>query len=320
MTSNTQTGKRSFGRRVLWIFKTVFVSLLLIIIVGGLAWAAFWGTTELKRSFDSITVRVDANKQRIELLNDDVAQFRADDPIGKINQLQTGADDLDARLAALQEQMTADLAHQSDLLAALQADVAAAAGSSETAVADTARLSDAFLALQQDINESNGRIDDLGGEFDSLRSEADRLQSDFAETAVASTDFASLQQTLALFQAWEQIARARLFLSESNIGLAADDVEQAIRLMDLLIAASAEEDAAALELVQARLDLALNSLPDAPETAVRDLENAWGQLDAILTARLYPDAALETPLAEPAAATPTEEPAATPEATPTPSS
>ncbi len=321
MTSNIQTGKRSFGRRILWIIKTVFVSLLLIVILGGLAWAAFSGTTELKRSFDSITVRVDANKQRIALLNDEVAQFKADDLIGKINQLQTNADDLDAQLAALQEQTAADLTRQSDLLTALQEDVAAAASSSETAVTDTAQLGDAFLALQQDINESNSQIDALGGEFDSLRSETDRLQTDLAATAVAGSDFASLQQTLALFQAWEQITRARLHLSENNVGLAANDVEQTIRLMELLVAASAEEDATALELVQARLALAFNSLPDDPETAVRDLENAWSQLDAILTARLYPDAILETPLAEPAAAdTTTEEPTATPEATQTPSS
>ncbi|MCP4425224.1 MAG: hypothetical protein GY803_12075 [Chloroflexi bacterium] len=344
MTSNAQTGKRSFGRRGLWILKTVFVSLLLIAILAGLAWAAFWGATEWNRSFDSMTARADANKRRIVLLNEEVTQLKADDPTGEIGQLQAEADNLTAQLAALQEQMTADLAYQSDLLAAMQEEVTVAADASVASVADTATLGDAFLALQNDINESNGRIDTLGGEidglsgeFDALRAETTQLETSLGQVAAAALETVEaepetegLEQTLALFHVWEQISRARLHLAEDNVGLAADEVEQALRLMDLLVATSAEEDVEALEMVQTRLGLAFNSLPDDAETAVLDLENAWSQLDAILTARLFPEAQLRTEVeteteaeAETEAeteATPTPEVEATPAPTATPSS
>ena len=100
------------------------------------------------------------------------------------------------------------------------------------------------------------------------------------------------------------------------------------------MAGAAEEDAATLELMQTRLLLAFNSLPDDPETAVLDLENAWSQLDAFLTARLYPGVDVEAVLGatavdetttdetadEPEAATEEAEAEATPEPTATPSS
>ncbi len=315
MTSNTQTGKRSFGRRILWILRTAFVSLLLVVVLAGLAWAAFWGTQELTRSFDSMAARIDANKQRIALLNDEVAELKAGDPTDEISQLQAESDALAAQLAALQEQMTADLAHQSEMLAALQTDLAAAAATGETAAADTAALNEAFLALQNDINESNGRIDNLGGEFDTLQARTEGFASrlaQFEETAVPTANLEAFQQTLSLFHIWEQISRARLHLADNNEGLAASEVEQALRMMDILTANSAPEDAETLSLVQTRLSLALNSLPDDAETAVRDLENAWDQLDAMLTAQLFPEAAVPA-----APAGETEEAAPTPTPTPT---
>lgn len=324
MTTESETSKRGIGRRILWVFRTTFISLLLIVILGGLAWAAFLGSVELKRSFNSISARIEANKQRIALLNDEVARLSADDPLGKIDKLRADANDLDGRLTEVQVQVSADLDRQSALLTALQEDVAAVASSNETAVADTAALGDAIITLQNDINESSGRIDSLGGEIDSLRAELAQVDTSlgiFTGTAVSGQQLDELQQTLALFQVWERIARARLYLSEDNLGLAASDVERAVRLMDLLTVGSAEVGAAgdqeSLELVQARLALAFNSLPDDPGTAVRDLENAWSQLDAILTARLFPEGALtlETAVGEESGAENAESEA---ETTPTP--
>lgn len=318
MTINTQTGKRSFGRRVLWILKTVFVSLLLIAIIGGIAYGVFLGVEELNRSMDSLVVRIEANSERITLMDERIDAVRADDPSEHLRQLEAGLDDVNGRFADFQTQLTA----QSDLLAAMQEEVALAADTSAASVADTATLGDAFLALQNDINESNGRIDALGGEIDGLNGKFDDLQTEagqlettlgqFAGTAVTDADIDSLQQTLALFHIWEQIARARLHLAENNAGLATDEVEQALRLTDFLVANAAEENAQSLALVQTRLGLAFNSLPDDAETAVLDLENAWSQLDAILTARLFPEAAVTQIQTE----TETEE--ATPEPTATP--
>ena len=335
MNSSTPTRKRSFGSRLLWIFRTTFVTLLLIAILGGAAWGVFLGITELRRSADDINARIDANKERIAVLGGEIDQAREEDLGGQLHDLQNNLDDANGRLADLQAQL-------SDTLAALQDEIVVVADSSETAVADTAALGDALVTLQNDINESNGRIDGLGGEIDSIRAEAEQLDENltqFTDAAISDTELDAIQQTVALFQIWEQVARARLYLAEDNVGLATADVERALRMIDVMLAASDDaDDVEALELVQTRLALAFNSLPDDVETAVRDLENSWGQLDVILTDRLFPDAALieaataatateetaaeetttEETTAETETASPTPTPATVPTAAPTP--
>ncbi|MCB9419041.1 MAG: hypothetical protein H6667_04520 [Ardenticatenaceae bacterium] len=314
--TNTQN-KRSFGSRIWWIFRTVFISLLLIVILGGIGWAVYYGTTELQRNFNSLSDRIDANKQRVELLNGEVMALKTEDAAGQIAALQARITDLENQLAALEETGMAELTRQSDLLNTLETGLAAAATSEETAV-----LNDAVAALQNDINDSNGRIDNLGGELDDVRAAADQANA-AADAAISDTELAHMRQTVALFQLWEHIARARLHLAEDNVGLATDEAGNTLRLMDLILAAAAEEDVPALELIQTRLSLAVNDLPDDPATAVLDLENAWGQLDAFLTTRLYPDVDVEAVLGATAVdetqATATEETTtATPEATTTP--
>ncbi len=311
--TNIQT-KRSFGGRIWWIFRTAFISLLIVAILGGVGWAVYYGTTELQRNFNSLGERIDANKQRIELLNDDLTSVKAEDAAGSIAALQATITDLESQLATMEENGTDALNRHSEQLATLETDMAAAATSAETSA-----LSDAVVALQNDINDSNGRLDGLGGELDDVRAEAEKANA-AADAAISDAELAEMRQTVALFQLWEHIARARLHLAEDNVGLATTEVEQTLRIMDLILAAAAEEDAAVLDLMQTRLSLAFNSLPDDPETAVLDLENAWSQLDAFLTVRLYPGVDVEAVLGETAvdeaAAATTEEAAATPEATP----
>lgn len=305
--TNLQT-KRSFGSRIWWIFRTTFISLLIIAILGGIGWAAYYGTTQLQRSFNSLGARIDANKQRIELLNDEVAGIKAEGTAGSIANLQATVTSLESQLAALEEAGLAELNRQSEMLTAMETGLAAAATSDETAT-----LSEAIVTLQNDINDSNGRLDSLGGEIDDVRTIAEQANA-AADAAISDAELAEMRQTVALFQLWEHIARARLHLAEDNVGLATTEVEQTLRLMDLILAASAEEDLADLELMQTRLSLAFNSLPDEPETAVLDLENAWSQLNVFLTARLYPDVDVEAILGE----TAVDEGAAPEEATPTP--
>ncbi len=60
-----------------------------------------------------------------------------------------------------------------------------------------------------------------------------------------------------------------------------------------MIATESDESSEALRVVQTRLALAFTSLSDAPATAALDLENAWDELDRILTSRLTPELDVE---------------------------
>jgi hypothetical protein len=86
----------------------------------------------------------------------------------------------------------------------------------------------------------------------------------------------------------DMLGRARLYLAQSNFGLARQDVSSA---RDLLAALQAETEDEARGQAIARLDLALGNLPAFPVVAAGDLEIAWQILisgDAPVTATPEP--------------------------------
>jgi len=96
------------------------------------------------------------------------------------------------------------------------------------------------------------------------------------------------------------LARARLYLAESNFGLAREDVRSARELLVELEAGSNDE---VLTQAISRLDLALGNLPAFPVVASGDLEVAWQILmtgETIATATPVP-----TSTGTPAPAVPT---------------
>ncbi|MBL8099045.1 MAG: hypothetical protein JNK81_07670 [Anaerolineales bacterium] len=121
-----------------------------------------------------------------------------------------------------------------------------------------------------------------------------------------------LKHEVMLARAFDMLGRARLYLSQSNFGLAKEDVQSA---RDILFELQTETNDAVLSQVVARLDLALGNLPQFPVVASGDLEIAWqilisGEATAIATST-------PTPFVEPfLTATPT--PFDVPPFTPTP--
>jgi hypothetical protein len=122
---------------------------------------------------------------------------------------------------------------------------------------------------------------------------------------------AELQRQVRLNRAIELLSRARLYLSQSNFGLAKQDVQAA---QDLLVPLQTEiptEKAAALQAVITRLGLALENLPAFPVVAVDDLDIAWQLLVEGL-----PELPQETATPEPLSETPTPQVDVTPTASP----
>lgn len=296
---SNQTTNRTFGQRLWWLIRTLFISLLLIAIIAAAVLGSYTVFVEVQRSFASVDTRMDAVEQNASLLREDVNNLMAGSPeaMAEMADLTSYVSAMEERVAALDTAVNDTLTTQSDRLAALEAQVADLTTQGDAVVADTAVLSDGFLALQRDINTNTTEIDALGGELDGLRGQISTVAADVTTLeATTAAQFAAAEeaevtevaQTLALFHVWELIGRARLRILQNNVGLATDDVAEAIRRMDAVIATVDEADALVLEQVQARLGLAFAGLPDAADTAVADLDNAWDQLDAFLVARLLP--------------------------------
>jgi uncharacterized coiled-coil protein SlyX len=96
-------------------------------------------------------------------------------------------------------------------------------------------------------------------------------------TLQAQSDAAGveLEQQVQLLKAMELLSRARLFMYQSNFGLAEQDVLIARNLLAALQPDAPESLADDLTAVILRLDLTLSNLPGFPVAARDDLDIAW---------------------------------------------
>lgn len=167
--------------------------------------------------------------------------------------------------------------------------------------------------LRTQLDETNNRVDSVEKSIEAQTAsltKLDEIQAKLEDEIQTSNDEAllKLKHEIMLTRALDMLGRARLYLAQSNFGLAREDVKSA---RDLLITLHAETNDKVLELATARLDLALENLPTFPVVAAGDLEIAW----QILMSGEAPS----TPTPEPTVAnTPTVEPTlgATPTAMP----
>lgn len=321
MSANTQPGFfRRFWRALIRLLAVVAV----LAILAAAAVAGYFGFLEIQRSFDNVTFRMAANEQRIDLLRSDVDELMDQELARELTSLQSRVEEVASDVDTLQSELESDLAAQSETLSALTTGVEAATTMSSTVSTELADLNASLAALQGDINENGSRIDDLGGEIDALDGSVTMVESDLATIQAKQATVAPVQETLALFRVWELITRARFRLLENNAGLATNDVTVALETMQRLMVASSEETAVSLQAVETRLALALDSLPNDPEMAAADLENAWDELDVLLANRVLPplpapeDAESPDSAAAEGTTSPTPTSTAAEEGTPTP--
>ena len=115
----------------------------------------------------------------------------------------------------------------------------------------------------------------------------------------------TLERQLSLSRSIELLSRAQLHLSQSNFGLAKQDIENAIDLLLALETEMPKERAETLEPVLENLNLALDNLPEFPVIAVDSLNIAWQllvndlpELPDLLPVTETPEADIETPTPE----------------------
>jgi len=305
-TNSTPGFGRRLARSLYRILRAFVIVMLILAVLAGVAWGGLWLyqviSGEISRSAESVATRFAAQESRIDILRREVDTLLSANPgqEQRLSELDSRYTDLDTRL----ESLVGDMDRQAQMLDALDASMAVTLDNDAAAAQSLTDLSTALTALQADFNTSTGRIDALGGELDGLTGEVSQVKSGLTAaeaTAVAAADQANASQTavsdmaqsLALFRAWELVARARLRLLENNLGLAAADVDEATGTVTAVISTLPTESAAAtdLDVIRIRLTLAAASLPGNPNQAAADLESVWDGLDDILVSRLLPTAA-----------------------------
>ena len=255
--------KPSFGARLgqafMWFFRALLRLILIVLIIGGVGAAIYYGAPLINERF---VAPVEQNAARVRELETEVAS------------LQTQLTEIKNQLAEVNGQLSNQSNETGERLDDLEQSL-------EAHTASLKKLDEMQVMLE------------------------DRLRQTNDQTLLA------LDREVKLTRALDVLARARLYLAQSNFGLAKEDVQSARDLLADLEAGAQDE-----ALVQAveRLDRALGNLPDFPVVASGDLEIAW---QILLTGE---PVAADTPV--PTLTTTTATPEATPEtppsATPTP--
>ena len=147
----------------------------------------------------------------------------------------------------------------------------------EKNTARVGELDDEVANLQIQLNEMNSRMDFIETSVEMRSASLDKLEKIQAtlETQIKENNDKSLRELkyeVMMTRALDMLGRARLYLAQSNFGLAKVDVQSA---RDLLFELQTETGDDMLLRVIARLDLALGNLPAFPVVASGDLEIAW---------------------------------------------
>ena len=217
-----------------------------------------------------------------------------------------------ARLGQLDIRQQQDAAH----VAALETQAAGL-------LTEQARLLSEQTRLNQLLQSANTRLDALESHASTQDSRLDALNQTQTALQSDSQDLkAELGRQIKLLRAMELLSRARLYLYQSNFGMARQDLLTAHGLLAEVQPLAPEPLAGQLTEVTLRLDLALARLPDYPVTASDDLDIAWQVLleglPPVLPIPPTPSAApTELPTVAPTAAS-TAAPTATPATPATP--
>lgn len=138
-------------------------------------------------------------------------------------------------------------------------------------------LENEVSVLQTQLNDMTIRVDTIETSVTSHTASLEKLEEIQAtlESALGQKNdkiLLELKHEVMLTRTLDMLGRARLYLAQSNFGLAKEDVQAA---RDLLAELQTETDDELLAQVVDRLDLALGNLPIFPVVASGDLEIAW---------------------------------------------
>ncbi len=265
----------SFWSRMGRAFINILRYLLILALIAGIVAAIYYGTPYL---YEKFILPIEENSARL----DEVENKQAAD----IEQLTNQIADLKSRLADLETRQT-------------------------TSAQTLAEAQGQITALESALEAHGETLDQL----ETMQAVLDRLSLASSDQASlfeeGSLALAEVQRQVTLSRAIEMLSRARLYLYESNFGLARLDVEAARDLLFSLQSEIAVDKIAALGEVITRLELVLGNLPDFPVIAADDLNIAWqllvNDLPDLPTPTALPESVTETPV-------PTEE--VTPTTTP----
>jgi uncharacterized coiled-coil protein SlyX len=257
-----------------------FVRLLLVVILAIMVGVGLYlGVPAL---IEQVIDPVQDNVTAVEELEDQVTALESSNELS-VSQLRD-------RLVSLE----AELADQAETIAGLQADLGVAQNHVEE-----------LTTQVESLTELADQVDDLSEAVTAMAGELDLLDESVTSVAIPAS---ALEERSQIVLSMIVLTRARLWMEEDNLGLAAEDITAAMDILQAIGGQSESLDETLVEVMD-RLDNALDDVRRYPRVAANELEIAWKLLIELVGQPAVPAEAVLTPTpTSTPTPTPTEEP------------
>ena len=150
----------------------------------------------------------------------------------------------------------------------------------ERNTARVGELESEIATLQTQLQEMDTRVGAMEKTIEAHSASITKLEEMQAtleqETSAQNNSvMVALKREIMLTRSIETLSRARLYLSQSNFGLAKQDVQSTRDILAQLLTDAPAYQVDALNQIVMRLDLALGNLPAFPVIAADDVDIAW---------------------------------------------
>lgn len=295
MAQNIPNPSSGFGRAIKSILRTLF-RLLLALVAGVIIGAAlYYGGYLLYTQLRNYQAGLENRISNLEAGRSSTSQ-----------RLESSMESINERLAEVEHQQMLDR----ESLSSLEAGY----GSLQQAITSQTGTLEKLTRLEAELENMKGF----------LGYEATQVAGLVVTQTAPDSPILSLQNEIKVLQAMELLGRARLYLLQSNYGLAAEDVRSARGLVQELQEQAPLYQQDMIQTCNERLERVLTSLPASPVQAAGDLEVAWEMLSQGLPSQPVP-ASFSGGTAQPEitgspalSITPTRNITSTPTITPTP--
>lgn len=201
------------------------------------------------------------------------------------------------QLALLQSQVNESNAQwaerfgeQQQRIASLEGQLAAQGERIANLEASLGRVDEALTEQQTTLDELSSSITAISNDYasleevETLRDEFAALQEDVTLSKQVAAQIDTLERRIVLMQTGQEVLKAYLYLSAGNAGDAETMLALAMTHLDQAAEFSPENERETIAAIQTRLIQAASRLRERPIIAAQDLESAWYELGALITA------------------------------------
>lgn len=248
---------RAIGHLLGVLLRVLFVIVIAVLLAAGVYFGAPWVYRQFIQPVQSSTAQVALLQRQVDETN---AQWA--ESFGEQQQ----------RIAEVESQ----LADQGERIASLEGSL----GRAEEALAEQQATLDELSPAVAAMSNDYASLEEVG----TLRDEFTTLQESVTLADQVAAQLDTLGRRIVLIQTWQEVLKTHLYLTEGNVGDAETTLELALTHLDQASALSLESEQEAITSIQTRLTRAASRLREQPIIAAQDLEGAWYELDALITA------------------------------------